>query len=307
MRDNRPSTTAEIVCFFRAADRYKPSERRVLDDAYAESFLSMPFRAALKSAAFAPAIIDRLELLAPGIGTYVLTRHRAIDDAVIQALPDVDQIVLLGAGYDSRAYRLPVGDRPIFEVDHPATSRRKAEIIERASRSRARSRAFRTDGREAATWPERDVRRVTVDFARESISERLRARGFDSTKPTFFVWEGVSMYLTRAAIVSTLSTIHALSAPRSSLAMDFWFLIDSPDATSTLHRMATGLVHLLGEPFTFALHPDDARAFMSRANFEVSQLTLAAELEVKYVPDSRKVYPTTYVIVAHPIGSPRVS
>ncbi|MBI2373349.1 MAG: SAM-dependent methyltransferase [Deltaproteobacteria bacterium] len=284
MRDDQPSTTAEIVCFFRAADRRRPPHHRVIDDPYAEYFLSPPFRSALTTTKVLSPFVDRLEQLELGLATYALTRHRAIDDALVSSLGSVEQIVLLGAGYDSRAYRLPVGARPVFELDHPATSRRKAGI--------ARERA--------AQLPSADIRRVTVNFARESLEEKLLASGFDRTRPSFFVWEGVSMYLTRQAIASTLATVRALSTSGSFLAMDYWFLLDAPDATSTLHRISAGFVHLVGEPITFALHPEDAGSFMERSGFEITQLTLAKELEEKYVRDGRKVYPATYVVVARP-------
>ena len=157
-------------------------------------FLGRLARAALLSWEASGTLGNLAERLSPGLTAYVLTRHRFIDDRLRRALAgDVRQLVLLGAGYDSRAYRFApeLAGRPVFEVDFPATSRRKSRIL----------------SRRAETLPRVDVRRVEIDFEVDSLAARLREAGFRSGRRTFFVWEGVSMYLTRAAVKDTLATI----------------------------------------------------------------------------------------------------
>src|SRR5512144_187954 len=106
MVPNAPSQTAEAVCLMRATDQRHPPEQRILDDPYAKLFLGRLARAALLSWEASGTLGDLAERLSPGLTAYVLTRHRFIDDRLRQALKgDITQLVLLGAGYDSRAYR----------------------------------------------------------------------------------------------------------------------------------------------------------------------------------------------------------
>jgi methyltransferase (TIGR00027 family) len=287
MRDE-PSRTAEVVCLFRAADQRRAPAERIVDDPYAKLFLGPVLRAALATIEATGRIGELAEEHAPGLMTYVVCRHRFIDDCLARGLDDsTAQVVLLGAGYDTRAYRFvdALGDRPFYELDFPATSRRKARVLERNARD----------------LPDREVVRIEIDFAREHVDDVLIAAGFAPGLPTFFVWEGVSMYLKRAAVKDTLSRLHALGGPGTMLAMDYWFLVDEPDLVSTAYRAGANLLHLLGEPVTFSLHPEDAGPFMERTGFEVVDLADADELERRYVRDGRHVYPGNYVVAARKI------
>ena len=285
MVPNAPSQTAEAVCLMRATEQRRPPGERILDDPYARLFLGRLSRAALASWEASGKLGDVAARLSPGLAAYVLTRHRFIDDCLGRALEaDVAQLVLLGAGYDSRAYRFAagLGGRPVFEVDFPATSRRKARILARS----------------ADTLPRVTVHRIEIDFERDSLEERLRQAGFRKGARSFFVWEGVSMYLTRAAVKATLATIRDITAPRSDLAMDFWHLLDSPDLVATAYRMSANLLSLLGEPVTFGIHPEDVGPFLDRLGYRVLDLADSADLERRYVRDGRSVVPGNYLVHA---------
>ena len=186
---------------------------------------------------------------------------------------------------------LPAGSkgRPVFEVDFPATSRRKARIVARAS----------------AQLPSVDVRRVEVDFATDSLEQRLREAGFRPHRLAFFVWEGVSMYLTRDAVKATLATIRDLTAARSELVMDYWHLLDSPDLLTSAYRLSANLLSLLGEPVTFGIHPEDVSPFLARLGYRVLDLADASELERRYVRDGRQVVAGSYLVHAATTGSAR--
>lgn len=279
MVPSRPSQTAEAVCFMRATEQARPAPARIVDDPYAVTFLGPALRAALSLGPFAGGIL-------PGLTTYIVCRHRMIDDALRAALartdPPVEQVVVLGAGYDARAWRFAdrLAGRPVFEVDFPATQARKERILR---------------GRELPTV---DLRRVPVDFQVDRLDKALFRAGFLPDRPTFFVWEGVSMYLRRAAVVSTLEALHAIGGPGSILAMDFWFYLDDPGLPATLHRAGASLLSVLGEPITFALHPDEAPHFVARHGWRVVDLANPAELVRRYVHDGRRIYPSNAVLVA---------
>jgi methyltransferase (TIGR00027 family) len=275
--DDRPSRTAELVCLVRATDQARPKAERILDDPLAEHFLGPVSKAALSTLKASGRLGERAIELAPGLLTYVLCRHRFIDQHLVQALDEgVRQVVLLGAGYDTRPWRLARPGVEFYEVDHPATAMRKASLVESLEPAARHS--------------------VRVDFERDDLGQALRQAGL-KPEPTFFVWEGVSMYLTRAAVKQTLATLQTL-APRIELAMDLWFLLDSQDRSATLHRSGAGLLHLLGEPDTFGLHPEDAPDFLRRCGLECLDLATPTTLEARYVHDERRVYPACYTVHA---------
>lgn len=285
MFENIPSRTAEAVCLMRAYESARKTRRRVVDDPYAQWFLRPLARAALAYEGAMPDMRRFSDWATDGILQFVLARHRYMDDALVQALHDgVSQVVLLGAGYDMRAYRhaAALGDRPFFEVDHPATSRRKARIVAQYARR----------------LPSVDVRRVAVDFQTQSFRDELRKAGLREGRKTFFIWEGVSMYLTRSAVKETLQTLRAMSAPGSAVVLDLWYPPDSPDMLATARRFSSNLLALLGEPVTFGLHPEDAVPFFERLGFRVHEIADAAVLRQRYFDRATHVYQTNYVLHA---------
>jgi len=126
----------------------------------------------------------------------MVARTVAVDDAVRAAASP--QLVILGAGLDGRAWRMPeLRDVTIFEVDHPDSQREK----------RARASTLEPMAR--------DVRFVPVDFTRDRMDDALATAGHDPVRPTTWIWEGVVMYLTQAEAEATLGVIERRSAPRS--------------------------------------------------------------------------------------------
>jgi len=240
----------------------------VVDDPYAHHFLSPPLRALLKGTGLVP---DKAWNLSIGLRAFVIARHRFIDDALERALDDgIDQLLVLGAGYDTRAWRFAnqLGRTPVFEVDHPATGARKARIA-------------------ATKLPEQPyLVRVPIDFQTQDLAERLRAEGFVANQRTFVIWEGVTIYLMREAVVSTLSALAGLCGPGSTLALDGLAFPDRPDWLSTWRRTSPQLLGLLGEPITFVLHPDDLPAFASRQGWQVRDIAPMNELGRRYLPGS---------------------
>lgn len=278
----RPSQTAEAVCWMRASEQRRKPAERIVDDPYAKLFLGPMLGAALATWEASGRLGQLADRFSPGLVTWVLCRHRYIDDCLLAALEGpVEQVVLLGAGYDTRAYRLAheLECRPVFEVDYPATSERKATIVKRRK----------------SELPAADVRVVEVDFQKDVLRDRLQQAGFQRGVRTFFVWEGVAMYLTRAAVKATLTELRELSAPGSEIALDLWHPPEGSDLVSAAHRLSASALHLVGEPVTFGIHPEDAVPFLDRLGFSVLDVAEAAALEARYVRDRRRVYPAAYL------------
>jgi len=281
----RPSLTAEAVTMARAVEHLKPPAERVVDDPWAHLFLSSAARRAL--AAWSGSVTGRVVRRLGATGTsYVPLRHRFIDEHFAAALDaGVTQVVLLGAGYDTRAYRFvdELDGRPVYEVDLAAISRAKAATI----------------AKHRDQFPDTNVVRVEIDFETQALTDVLTGAGFAVGESTFFVWEGVAMYLTRAAVKSTLGAVHELSADGSQIAHDMWYLVDEPGPLGTARRAAPSALSLLGEPITFGVHPEDYEHFLDRHGFRIVDVALASELQTRYAPASRAaVDDSLYVLTA---------
>jgi methyltransferase (TIGR00027 family) len=280
----RPSVTAEAVAVARAIERLRPEGERIVDDPYAHLFLGRAGRAALAAWQLNGPATRLFKRLDPGGVTYIACRHRYLDDQLVAALDrGVEQVVLLGAGYDSRAYRFvdQLAGRPVFEVDLAAISQHKARIV----------------AKNAKALPKPNLRRVEIDFETQTLAETLGAAGFRTGAPTFVVWEGVCMYLTRAAVKGTFSAVHELCGPGSAVGMDCWHLVDDPSLLGTARRVAPGALSLIGEAVTFGVHPEEMHCFLEPLGFAIADLASSDELEARYAPD-RPVDESMYLLTA---------
>ena len=159
-------------------------------------------------------------------------RTTFFDAALDRHLVDIDQLVLLGAGYDTRFYRMPQNIR-CFEVDTPKTQAPKLQMLKKAGLDTTRN-----------TF-------VPADFMADDWLLKLIEAGFDPHKATFFLWEAVTMYLDREAVESTLRKI-AETASGSIVAFDY-FHADLIHAQSPFWRYARAVTNAIGEPFRFGI------------------------------------------------------
>lgn len=283
---DRPSATAQWTTLARALELDRPAEQRIVTDQYAPAFLTPGYRAVLQTLRLGSPLVRRAERVdVVGLVAFVLCRHAFIDEHLLGALADgVQQVVVLGAGYDARAYRFAdeIGTRPVYEVDLAPLSRRKAAIV------RDRRDLF------GAT----QVRRVEIDFRSDSLAERLQSAGFEVGAKTFVVWEGVSMYLSGDAVSATLRTLHQLCGPGSTVAMDFWYRLDGTGASDQVRRLGAQTIRLIGEPVTFGLEPQAAPRFLSEHGFDVTDLAESTDLADRYATDGRHSEKSVYVLAA---------
>jgi len=195
------------VAALRGLTRSSLDER--VADPVARDLVPQPYALAIDLTDRFPEVWNRLRTVADRASFYhfshVAMRTRAIDDVVTRAIREgAHQLVVLGAGLDSRAWRLScLADHVVFEVDHPATQAYKRRKIE---------------GRRSVA---RDVRFVAVDFERDALEERLTDAGYDPTVRSVFIWEGVTMYLQPEAVEQTLSVLSKLAARGSTLLVTY--------------------------------------------------------------------------------------
>ncbi len=230
-------------------------------DPYADALLPAPIRAAAER--LSPRAARALSL---GIVDHVELRSLAIDAVardVLGGSPGAAQLVVLGAGLDARAWRLPeaAGAR-CFEDDHPSTQRYK--------RARAPAGA-------------RDVRFVGVDFERDSLGARLAEAGHDARATTLWIWEGVTPYLPLDATRATLAVIAARSAPRSVLAVTY-ATPDMLEVMPALLPLAQRALSLLGEPLLGLVPREVFAAALADAGLDVSDDTGVDDWVGRFAP-----------------------
>lgn len=268
MRDDSPSRTAAFVAAARQLGQLLPDEARLVDDPYGAAFTST------RAAGVLERETQRLRPLAamPGVKQWILymqVRTRLIDDALAEFLATgARQVVLLGAGYDTRALRMPeLADANVFEVDHPATQGHKRRVLDEIGAD------------SPSTY-------VTWDFeARpmDDLPDALTDAGLDRADPVFTIWEGVTMYLTEPAIDASLRAIRSWSYAGSQLAMTY-FAKSRITKPSLVTRAMKAVVGAFGEPWKFGWSTDELPGYLRERDFELVRDVAMADAAQALLP-----------------------
>ena len=273
MKASRSSKTAAQMALSRAIEARRPDGERICFDPLAERFLDARYRLLLLGRPLRDATEKIIERLFPGHHHYVLVRTRYLDEFLDQQLAThPSQLVILGAGYDSRAYRFAerLADVRVFEVDHPATSNAKRAKVKAA----------------LGALPSH-VTYVPVDFNRDTLSAQLEQHGYRRDLRTVFLWEGTTPYVSAAGVDDTLRFIAGSSAPGSALIFDYVIrsVIDGScdlnGARSEYEKMKT-----TSEPFVFGIDEGQVESFLMTRGF-TDVKDAGAEL-ARFLPESRR-------------------
>jgi methyltransferase (TIGR00027 family) len=231
VRKGRASFTAIAVAAFRAAATGMERVAINPDDAVALRLLPRAPAAATRLLASAGPILQQGARVASlGLLDHVALRSAKLDGLLGAALASgVEQLVILGAGLDSRTHReLGLGRCLVYEVDHPDSQALKLQRIEGLPVRAAR------------------LRHVPVAFGAEPLAPALLAAGFDPTRRSFWIWEGVVMYLPESATRATLGELAALCSPGSQLALSY--MVPQQLWLRTLGPLVRAAMRALGEP-----------------------------------------------------------
>lgn len=275
MKAERPSRTAHFVALGRAFADAGLSHVPDFHDPTARVFLNEKGKRSLGKVEHAARDgkrsmgLDAARRMADMIALRTTTIDGAVRDAVAGG---ATQLVILGAGYDGRAWRMSelAGVR-VFEVDHPATQ---------------------TDKRAHAAElpaPNGIVSFVSIDFERESLDSVLERAGHDRSVPTCWIWEGVVMYLTRDAMHATLANVARRSAPGSTLIVNY----------HTSHRrfIARLLFRLIGEPQISAWTREEMAADLRSVGFIVREDSGMTDWYQRFAKAEAKVERVAYMRV----------
>ncbi len=269
MDSAQPSRTAHRAALHRAAHQVL-EEGRIFSDPLALAILG------LDAAGVAATVAQEAARRPSGQGMrlFIAARTRFAEDALAAAVEQgVGQLVVLGAGLDTNAYRGPLRDRlRIFEVDHPATQEWKRQRLAAAGIPLPACLTF-----------------APIDFERETLAAGLDAAGFDSSAPAFFTWLGVTVYLTVEAVWDTLRFIAALpggahvvfdyATPPAAL----------PPEMQAIHNQRAARVAELGEPWITFFDPDELRVQLTAAGFSTVEDLGPREIAERYLPTALPV------------------
>ena len=249
MRAGRPSRTAEQNAAFRAAESWKPQSVRLLNDPYAAQLLPTGLRALawISSVPIAGGALSWfVDTRWPGARSSIIARTRLIDEWLCEAMEaGVEQVVLLGAGFDSRAWRLSaLAHARVFEVDHPATSAAKRSRLAGLGADLAH------------------VRFVPVDFDHQMPADRLVQEGFDPSQRTIVVWDGVTNYLQPEAVDAITRWVGGLAQGGQFI---FTYIHSGVLDGSISFEGAAAVMRAVrrsGEPWTFGMRPDTVAGYL---------------------------------------------
>ncbi len=261
----RVSTTAESVCALRAVAAKNPDPKLRNPDFLAEKFVSPEFWST------SPYRTDPDRARHNPIYFWVNARTHHMDGLLVEALAaGATQVVNLGAGFDSRAYRFRERFPRVrfFELDLPAMISAKRERVVKIF----------------GGLPDRVVL-VPTDFTTRPLDVVLREAGYDRAQRTFFIWEGVTMYLPEAANLSTLRFIRSGSASGSSVVYDY--VLDAtlrPDGGGLYGARSTAAyLASVGEPLLTGWSQRQAADIATGAGLVVVSDIGPAELTARYL------------------------
>ncbi len=250
------SETAMIVTFCRALAHCDERHEISGSDSLAHHFLSEQYQSAFKNQESRKWSREKLH----SIYGYTLARNSYGDTLFSDALTDsIPQIVILGAGYDTRAYRYSelIKDTTIFEVDIAPTQARKRTVLEQKE----------------ITIPS-TVHFISHNFKNDSLLQSLENGGYNPALKTLFLWEGVLPYLTRDDVDKTLRVITNSSVSGSTIFFDY--LTEQKDS------------QVESEPFLFWMDQYEMKEYLSQLNITVLESLTPIGIEQQYLTSDKE-------------------
>jgi methyltransferase (TIGR00027 family) len=274
MKANTPSRTAQYMALFRAIETERPVSKRLFTDNYAINFLDNGLKTVAKISglpvigSFIPKIIHRKALGALSSGT---ARTKFIDDLLLQTIRDgIQQVLILGAGFDTRALRLDfMREIPVIEIDHPDTSKFKIEKL-----------------KQQRPLPD-NVRYLQLDFNKQSLDDLAQNNKIDFSKPTTIIWEGVTNYLEQEAIDKTFKFIGRFSV--NSFVIFTYIhkhVLDNATAFEGTEKFFENLKQN-EERWTFGFLPSELPKYLQQFRLALMDDKGATEYRGKYIPERK--------------------
>ena len=260
--------SAETVAALRAAVANESALAVRCEDPLAKHFLGTKYKL-LTRIRPQPLLKAVVNLISPGSYCFAIIRTRHFDETLLSEIgAGVEQVVLLGAGYDSRPFRFQyrLAGINVFELDAPGTQAHKRHILDKVVKAAPPNLTF-----------------IALDFTKASFAAALEAHGFSPAKRTLFLWEGVSYYLPPPVVESVLTFVGSCAAG-SSILFDYAIkgFVNGDHSTYGGRQIARWLKKI-GEPFLFGLDAGDAPEFLARCKLRIVSDLGPEDLEKAYL------------------------
>ncbi|MBN2556914.1 MAG: SAM-dependent methyltransferase [Anaerolineales bacterium] len=266
--DRKASNTAGYTCFSRACATRERSEQLRGPDDMAEIFLPVFAKVLLNVPALRKFFMRKIAPL--GIYEYVIARTKVLDECFVDALEHgFRQIVLLGAGMDTRALRFADQNQgtKIYELDVRTTQQPKLEILKRKHVALPEELVF-----------------VPIDFNKENLADVLIRAGYREQQQSLFLWEGVTMYLNADAVDRTLDFIRTSARVGSIVVFDYIYAsVLRKENTRYGEAEIFNRVSKAGEGWTFGVEAGEIEPFLSARGFQMTAHHTPRQLEQRYL------------------------
>lgn len=203
--ETKVSVTAQGTCLTRAVSYYEKDFNYKSDD-YIAPMIVHPFINSIAKNRFSRGLLKKCFFKAPGTYEYLIARTKFIDSIFKNIDKNVEQVLIFGAGFDSRAirFRNELAKATVFELDAPVTQEAKKDKVRKNN----------------IEIPE-NLKFISIDFNKESLVEKLDAAGFAKNKNCIFLLEGLTMYLNQESIDNTFNLVNEYSGENSLIVFDY--------------------------------------------------------------------------------------
>ncbi|AKB30832.1 hypothetical protein MSSAC_0156 [Methanosarcina siciliae C2J] len=261
-----------------AIEQYFPENQRIIEDDLAYRILPLGMRSLVWLMRFNSVrawMIRVTEKDTPGIWGGMMCRKRYIDEKLIKSVNQVNAVVNLGAGFDTRAYRLPaLSEMPVWEVDQPENINSK------------QTRLCKLFGAVPS-----HVRLVPIDFDREELGPVLASYGYSEDMRTFFIWEAVTQYLTETGIRVTFDFL--AKAEHGSLLAFTYTRKDFLDGRVMYGWENIYKKYVRDKIWLFGMDPEEWPDFLEGYGWQVVEHVGYEELAARYIrPTGRELAST---------------
>ena len=265
------------MALFRAIETVRPSDKRLFTDPYATIFLDDGLKRVIRISIlpFMGRLIQKIiQRRGPGALSSGIARTKYIDDLLHQTIRNgVKQVMILGAGFDTRALRLGfLHSVPVIEIDHPDTAKFKIDKL-----------------KEALGRLPQNVSYFQTDFNKESLEELSSAHQLNCSIPTTIIWEGVTNYLTQQAVDKTLEFVRKF-AIGSYIIFTYIdkLVIDRPQSFTGAEKVLKNL-RKNEECWTLGFKPEELSNYLAKFHLVLLEDLGATEYRDKYMPDRKGI------------------
>lgn len=270
--ENQISRTAEFTCMIRACSFYEKNIQYKCDDYIAPKLIPKFILPVIKIGILRRLFMDRF--YPKGMYEYVIARTKFIDDVFRNSMTNgIEQILIFGAGFDSRGIRfkdLNIKTK-IFELDAPVTQEAKINQLKK--------RGVKINS---------NIIYVPINFNRESIEERLLESGFDTNKKTLFILEGLTMYLNPDTIDNTFKVINRIAGKNSEIIFDYVYLSVLRGENLFYGEMdILKQVNKVDEPWNFGIEKGELDSFLKMRKFHIIKELNSEDLEDEFFKDDQ--------------------